>query len=188
MKLGSIRPILWATLAAALIIGGYLGGIQLSGNFHEVVPGELYRSNQPTPGQIADYAKRYGIKSIVNLRGVDNGAAWYRDEIATAAALGLKHVDFRMSASHEMTLDQSLNLVSLLRDVPKPALIHCRSGADRTGLASVIYLQQIAKADEETAEEQLSIRFGHIGIPYLSPSYAMDENWEMLEKVFGLAG
>lgn len=188
MKLGMIRPIMGATLAIALAVGCYLGGIQLSGNFYEVVPGELYRSNQPTAGQITNYVKRYGIKSIINLRGADDGAAWYRDEVAAAARLGVKHVDFKMSSSEEMTLDQSMSLVSLLRDAPKPLLIHCRSGADRTGLASVIYLQQIAKADEETAEKQLSIRFGHIGIPYFSPSYAMDENWEKLEKVFGLAG
>lgn len=188
MKLGLIKPIVWATLAVALVVGGYLGAIQLSGNFYEVIPGELYRSNQPTANQIANYVKRYGIKSIINLRGADDGAAWYRDEVHTAATLGVKHVDFKMSSSQEMTLDQSLALVSLLRDAPKPLLIHCRSGADRTGLASVIYLQQIAKVDEETAEKQLSVRFGHIGIPYVSPSYAMDENWEMLEKVFGLAG
>jgi hypothetical protein len=41
--------------------------------------------------------------------------------------------------------------------------------------------------DEETAEEQLSLRFGHIAIPYLSSAYAMDENWENLEKTFGLS-
>jgi hypothetical protein len=35
--------------------------------------------------------------------------------------------------------------------------------------------------DEETAEGQLSIYFGHIGIPYLSSAYAMDESWEILE-------
>jgi protein tyrosine/serine phosphatase len=73
-----------------------------------------------------------------------------------------------------------------MRDAPKPILIHCQAGADRTGLVSVLYLQQIAGIDEETAEEQLSVRFGHIGIPYLSSTFAMDRSWENLEKVFGL--
>lgn len=40
--------------------------------------------------------------------------------------------------------------------------------------------------DEETAEKQLSIRFGHVGIPFLSPAFAMDESWEALEEAFGL--
>jgi hypothetical protein len=35
--------------------------------------------------------------------------------------------------------------------------------------------------DEDTAEHQLSIRFGHLGIPYLSAAYAMDKSWEKIE-------
>jgi protein tyrosine/serine phosphatase len=59
--------------------------------------------------------------------------------------------------------------------------------ADRTGLASMLYLQQFAGIDEETSERQLSARYGHIGIPYISAAFAMDESWEELEKVvFGL--
>ena len=51
---------------------------------------------------------------------------------------------------------------------------------------SAIYLQQIAGDDEKKAEGQLSILYGHLGIPYLSSTYAMDESWEQLEKRFGL--
>jgi protein tyrosine/serine phosphatase len=91
-----------------------------------------------------------------------------------------------MSASKQLTLDRTRQLIALLREAPKPILIHCQAGADRSGLASVIFLQQIAGIDEETAERQLSILYGHIGIPYLSSSFAMDENWEALEKAFGL--
>ncbi len=71
--------------------------------------------------------------------------------------------------------------MAILKDAKHPILIHCRSGADRTGLASVIYLAKVAKVDEEVAERQLSVRYGHIGIPLLSPTYAMDESWEALE-------
>jgi protein tyrosine/serine phosphatase len=176
------------SIVCPLVLGGYLLAIQLTGNFYEVVPGELYRSNQPTAAQIADYRRRYGIKTIINLRGRSEDAAWYRDEIATAASLGVKHIDFRMSARKQLTLAETGELLAILREVPKPLLIHCKSGSDRTGLASVIYLQQIANVNEETAERQLSLRFGHVGIPFLSPAYAMDENWENLEKAFGLPG
>lgn len=173
---------------AGLTLGGYLVGIQLAGNFHEVLPGELYRSNQPTARQIENYTQHYGIKTIVNLRGAKENAAWYENEAATAKGLGIRHIDFGMSSSRQMTLDETYELVALLRDAPKPILIHCKSGADRTGLVSVIYLQQIAGADVETAERQLSIRFGHVGLPFFSPTYAMDENWEELERAFGLPG
>lgn len=171
--------------SAALLFGGYLGALQLTGNFHEVLPGELYRSAQPSAADIATYSREHGIKTIVNLRG-ENKSAWYRQEVAASAQAGIEHIDFKMSASHQLTLDQTHRLIALLRDAPKPILIHCQAGADRTGLVSVIYLQQIAGVDEKTAEGQLSLRYGHIGIPYLSSAFAMDENWENLEKVFGL--
>ena len=171
--------------AAALLLGGYLGALQLTGNFHEVLRGVLYRSAQPSAADIALYSRKYGIKTIVNLRG-ENNKDWYRQEVKAANEAGIEHIDFKMSASKELTLDQTYRLIALLRDAPKPILIHCQAGADRSGLASVIYLQQIAGVGEKTAERQLSIVYGHIGIPYISSAFAMDENWEALEKVFGL--
>jgi len=174
-------------VGAALLFGGYLGGLQLTGNFHEVLPGVLYRSAQPSAVDIASYTGKYGIRTIVNLRG-ENDRDWYRQEIAATKQAKIEHLDFRMSASQELSVEQAAELVRLLRDAPKPILIHCQSGADRTGLASLLYLQQIAGKDEKTAEAQLSVRYGHIGIPYLSSAYAMDRTWEKLEKVFGLSG
>jgi protein tyrosine/serine phosphatase len=167
---------------AGLALGSYLLGIQVSGNFAAVVPGEAYRSNQPSATDIAGYAARYGIRTIVNLRGSNENAAWYKDEVAAARRLGLGHVDFKMSADRQLDRDEAQQLAVVLRDAPKPVLIHCRSGSDRTGLASALYLNRIAKMDEHTAERQLSIRYGHIGIPFFSPTYAMDESWEHIEK------
>lgn len=176
----------WSGILASLA-GLYLVGIQLTGNFAAVLVGEIYRSNQPTAAQITDYAANYGIKTIVNLRGSAKDATWYKEEVATAKTLGLTHIDFAMSADRVLSVDEVRSLTTILRNAPKPLLVHCRSGADRTGLVSAIYLSQIANVDEETAERQLSIRFGHIGIPFVSPTYAMDESWERLEKVLDLA-
>lgn len=165
----------------AAAVGFYLVGIQLTGNFATVVPGEVYRSNQPTASAIASYAGRYGIRTIINLRGRHEKEAWYEAEAATTKRLGIGLVDFPMVADQRLDAEDAAKLVAILKDAPRPILIHCRSGADRTGLASVIYLAKVAKVDEETAERQLSVRYGHIGIPLLSPTYAMDESWEALE-------
>lgn len=177
-----------SAVLSGIALGVYLVAIQMTGNFAAVVPGEVYRSNQPNATVIADYAARYGIKSIINLRGKEEKAHWYKQEIAAAKTLGLTHIDFGMSASRELTLEEARQLTAILRDVPKPVLIHCRSGADRTGLASVIYLNRIAHVDEATAERQLSIRFGHFGVPFLSPTYAMDETWERIEDEPSITG
>jgi protein tyrosine/serine phosphatase len=169
---------------AALSLGVYIGYLHVSGNFHEVIAGELYRSAQPSPGQLSDYISRYDIKTVINLRGPSN-RDWYASEVAVTYKLGVQHRDFPMSAGRQLTAEESQELIALLRSAPKPILIHCLAGADRTGLASVVYLQQIANVDEETAEWQLSPLYGHVALPF-SKTWAMDETWEALEKVIGL--
>lgn len=165
-----------------LCFAAYVGFLQLSGNFHEVIAGELYRSNQPSENQLAAYIKDHGIKTVINLRGENDGSRWYEDEISTAEKFGVSHIDFKMSASHQLDLQRVAQLIDIMRNAPKPILIHCKSGADRTGLASAIYVNRIAGMNEETAEHQLSLRFGHVSLPYVSAGYAMDQSWEAIEK------
>nr|WP_245303795.1 tyrosine-protein phosphatase [Agrobacterium bohemicum] len=153
----------------------------MSGNFHEVIAGQLYRSSQLTEKQLSDYVTANGIKTIINLRGENGQSAWYRNETATAEKLGVQHVDFGMSAYKQLGPERVAKLIQIMRDAPKPILLHCKSGADRTGLAAAIYVNRVAGMNEDTAEQQLSIWFGHVGIPYLSSAYAMDRTWEDIE-------
>jgi protein tyrosine/serine phosphatase len=183
-----LKRSVFAGLGVAAVMGAYLGGLQLTGNFHTVIAGELYRSAQPSASAIESYAKQYGIKTVVNLRGENDKSSWYDKEVAVSKKLGIKHIDFSMLASRQLTPAEADRLLALLKDAPKPILIHCRSGADRTGLVSVLYSQQIAGISEDQAEKQLSIFYGHVGIPYLSAAYAMDKSWEKLERHYGLDG
>lgn len=171
-------------LAPVFACAAYLGVQHIRGNFHEVDPGQLYRSGQLTADQISDYTQRYGIRAIVNLRGRNDKADWYRDEVAVSTALGIAHVDFKMSATKELPLDRAAELEAILRDVPKPVLIHCQGGSDRSGLASAIFLHTVRGEDIETAEGQISLYYGHFSIPYLSQAYPMDETWETLEDLY----
>lgn len=171
------------TLTPIVACAGYLGVQYLRGNVHEVEPGQLYRSGQLTAAQIRDVAERYGIRSIVNLRGESN-ADWYRDEMAEAKALGLVHIDFKMSATKELPMDKAAELEAILKDVPKPVLVHCQGGSDRSGLASAIFMHTVRGMDIEKAETQISLYYGHFSIPYLSQAYPMDETWEKLEEVY----
>lgn len=182
------RSVCGCALALLLGGGGYIGALHLSGNFHTVIAGELYRSAQPTPGQIERYVQQYGIRTIVNLRGENESQSWYADEVATARKLDIRHIDFGMSAYKQLTGPEADRLVALLKDAPKPILIHCLSGADRTGLVSVIYSNQVAGLPEAQSERQLSILFGHVGIPLISAAYAMDESWHELERHYGIEG
>jgi protein tyrosine/serine phosphatase len=149
-----------------------------------VVVGELYRSAQPSATQTARYEKSYGIRTIVNLRGENVGKPWYDAEIAEARKLGIAHVDFRMSAKRELSQAQAADLIGILARAQKPILVHCQAGADRSGLASALYVAAVDKLGEKAAESQISIRYGHISLP-LSSAYAMERTFEALEPWLG---
>lgn len=163
--------------------GGYLGYLQASGNFHPVVAGEAYRSAQPDAEDLRAWVIETGIRSVINLRGRHAGTGWYDEEIAASDALGLKHYDFAMSASKGLDRAQAAALMAMLRDAPKPVLIHCKAGADRTGLASALYLAAYGQG-EELAETQISLRYGHISLPYTA-AWPIDQSWEALEGWLG---
>lgn len=184
------RMMCWVRRAAVSIVGlgltagAFLGHLHLNGNFHPVVAGEVYRSAQPSPEALAKYVKEQGIRSIINLRGNNAGANWYDAEVASARAQGVAHYDFGMSARKRLDEPRAQELIALMNKAEKPVLIHCQGGADRSGLASALYLAAIAKAGEERAESQISLRYGHISLP-VSAGYAMDETFEALEPFLG---
>lgn len=129
-------------------------------NFAAVEPGILYRSNHPTPGKLAAFTRRVGLRSLINLRGqAKNGSdALSRD---TAARLGLEFYDMALESRGAPQKDRILRLAGIYRDMRGPALIHCKSGADRAGLAAGLYVA-IHGGSSAAALRQLSLRFGHI--------------------------
>jgi len=165
-------------------IGAYAGWAYANGNVFAVVEGEFYRSATLPPAQLRNFIATRGIRTIINLRGPSEDAAWYREEAKVAEAYGVRLIDLAWSARRELTDEQVTTYLATLADVPRPILVHCRSGVDRTGLAAALYLAAVKKADEFTAETQLSVLFGHISLPF-SPFYAMDETFERLEASLG---
>jgi protein tyrosine/serine phosphatase len=170
---------------AALALGAFLWRLQQTGNFAVVVPGEVFRSNQPTPARLAEYRDTYGIRAVLNLRGAKPDSKWYRQERVAAENLGLAMIDFPMSSTEMVTPERIEELKAVMKSAPKPLLIHCRSGANRTGLASLVYQALIAGVDEEVAEYQLSPLYGHVALPVISASWRMDQSWENLELYYG---
>lgn len=179
------RNLVLAAFGAIGILGvscaAYASILQVTGNFHSVIDGQFYRSAQPTSGELASYVRAHGIRTVINLRGADPGVGWYDDEVKTAQGLGVTHIDFGMSASKAVSPEQAERLVQLMASAPKPILIHCRSGADRSGFAAALYVKKIAGLGEARAEGQLSFYYGHVGIPVVSAAYAMDRSWENIE-------
>ena len=129
-------------------------------NFAAVAPGRLYRCNHPTPRRLARLMRRYGLRTLINLRGkTTSGAdALSRD---AAARLGLDFVDMSLESRGAPQRDRILRLHAIYRDLRAPALLHCKSGADRAGLAAGLFVL-FEGGTARDALRQLSWRFGHI--------------------------
>lgn len=128
-------------------------------NFDQVAPG-VYRSNHPNQKRFAAYAAM-GIKSVLNLRGVAK-QPYYLFEEESCATLGMTLVDSQMAARRAPKTRELLRLLDAFETIERPFLIHCKSGADRTGLAGALYLMIHENASLEEARKQLSFRYLHI--------------------------
>jgi protein tyrosine/serine phosphatase len=129
-------------------------------NLAAVAPGRLYRCNHPTPQRLASLTRRYGFKTLINLRGkTQSGSdALSRD---AAAGLGLDFVDMAFESRGAPQRDRILRLHDIFSSMRAPAVMHCKSGADRAGLAAGLYVMFHGGTARE-ALQQLSLRFGHI--------------------------
>lgn len=129
-------------------------------NLSVVKPGILYRSNHPTPGNLAKFKARLGLRSLINLRG----KTWSGSDALSreaAAKLGLDFYDMAFESRGAPHKDRILRLAEILAAMRPPALVHCKSGADRAGLASALFVA-IEGGSADEALKQLSWRFGHI--------------------------
>jgi protein tyrosine phosphatase (PTP) superfamily phosphohydrolase (DUF442 family) len=121
---------------------------------------EMARANQPWPFQIRRWAKR-GVKTIINLRG-GFGSSFHQLEQDACARNGVKLVNFTVTSRGAPTREQVHGARKLFETIAYPALMHCKSGADRAGLMSVLYLHFRKGEPIERAMRMLSVRYGHV--------------------------
>ena len=114
-------------------------------NFFQVTP-DLFRSEQPSARDVADL-EALGIRSILNLR----------DSRGDAAVKGLSHFRLYQVAmeADEVTPEQLLQALRTFRDAPKPVLVHCWHGSDRTGVVVAAYRLVFQQWSHEQAIEEL---------------------------------
>ena len=168
---------IFATLGLLVVaLGVYAGYTIYHANLRVVVSGKAYRSGQMNGEQLTRTIQDHGIKSIVNLRGENPTTTWHQTEIETCTKLNVIHYDRSLSSGRELTLEEMDELVALLRQAPKPVLIHCLGGADRSGLVSALYEVAIEGRTPEEADRELSIWYGYA--PVIRPKVlAMDRSY-----------
>jgi glycosyltransferase involved in cell wall biosynthesis len=125
------------------------------------LPGGLYRVNQPSPLRLARYVRRYGIRSVINLRGDNPQLGWYRLEQEACDQLGLRFHTLEIYSRGLLDADRTQRVLDLIRSVELPAIVHCKSGADRAGFFSVLYRHARLGEPIEQAQAELDWRYGH---------------------------
>jgi hypothetical protein len=72
-----------------------------------------------------------------------------------------------------------LAVLDVLERCKYPLLIHCKSGSDRTGLVSGLYLMTRRGIDPGRAEDAFSLYYGHV--PLFGPNHLHEPFWEYAE-------
>lgn len=132
-------------------------------HLHWVTP-ELARSAQPYLGFYAAFLRPHGFKSLINLRGENAGARWWRSERRTAGGLGIAHFDVRLSSRNLPSRGSLTALLDAFAAAETPLLIKCSGGQDRTSLAAAMFIL---------------MRGGHGALPAAEQQFAL---WPYLHR------
>ena len=143
----AVSSVAWGEDTAAVRNERWAAPISLDGvpNLHQITP-TLYRSEQPTPLGFQNLEK-LGIRTVINLRAFSND-----DDEVRGTALRTERVKI---LTWNVDDAQVIEVMRMLRDTGNgPFLIHCKHGADRTGLMSAMYrvLEQGWTVDDALAE------------------------------------
>ncbi|MEP1144170.1 MAG: protein tyrosine phosphatase [Henriciella sp.] len=136
-------------------------------NLHPISD-EMWRSNQPNPRQIEEHVRLRGIKTILNLRG-PSSRGYYLLEKEACEANGVELIDFQVFSRDTPTIEKVLEAKKLFESITYPALMHCKSGADRAGLMSVLYAifrlgEPVSVAVQQLSKKYLHMREGKTGL------------------------
>jgi protein tyrosine/serine phosphatase len=128
-------------------------------NAHWVSP-ELVRTNQPSPNQLKRWKDR-GVRTIINLRGGFDGS-FYALERDACQKLGLNLIDFTVTSRAVPSREKVKAAKEMFETLEYPALMHCKSGADRAGIMSVLYCHFRLGESIEQASRHLSLKYLHM--------------------------
>ncbi|HEY5550848.1 MAG TPA: dual specificity protein phosphatase family protein [Opitutaceae bacterium] len=116
------------------------------------VSDELYRCEQPGTKDIADLSA-LGVRSILNLRR-------YHSNEKSLEKAGFTMLTERLEAD-DLTVDDLVAALRQIREAPKPVMVHCWHGSDRTG--SVVAAYRIVFQGWTTDDALDELRHGGFG-------------------------
>jgi hypothetical protein len=160
--------------------GLHFGYVLLGSNFRTVAAGQVYRSAQPSARQLEKIIVDHGIRTVINLRGCCVTAPWYREQARVTGKLGVSQEDLGFSAGRLPSTFALRQLVEVLDRSEYPILLHCHQGADRTGLAAVVFFLLRQGVSLEEAKRHLGPASGHLPLGrtrYIDRFFRLYEEW-----------
>jgi hypothetical protein len=109
-------------------------------NFHWVVPGDAARAAQAWAGGVGPFLEKRGIKAVINLRGRNDDLSWWKKETKAAQARGIAHLDAMLDSRKLPTRALLVDLIAAFDQAPRPFMLKCSGGQDRTSFAAALYL------------------------------------------------
>jgi hypothetical protein len=109
-------------------------------NFHWIVPNVAARSSQAYAGFLGPFLRRHRIRAMINLRGPNPDWRWWQSEKRVCARLAVEHFDVTLSSKNLPTPSMITALLNAFDTAPKPFLMKCSGGQDRTSFAAALYL------------------------------------------------
>ena len=127
-------------------------------NFCVVTPGVLWRAESPTRSD-AQWLVAHGVRTVISLQldvrrsfesarldpGIVRSVTYYRvRNFAATQVLTHRHLD-----------DHVAEVLAIIQQAPKPVLISCRAGVDRTGVIAAAYRVLVDGMSREKAIKEM---------------------------------
>jgi protein tyrosine/serine phosphatase len=134
-------------------------------NFHWIVPGEAARAAQAWAGGLKAFLKKRGIRAIINLRGRNDDLSWWQGETEAVRGLGGRHFDAMLDSRKLPTSIMLTELMDAFDAAPRPFLLKCSGGQDRTSFAAALYVIHRQGWDAYNAAAAQYARFPYLHFP-----------------------
>ena len=162
MKTVFKKIVIVLVITAVIIFAKNYYDMYINHNFETVVDGKVYKSGVLPPNEIADYVKKYKIKSIVDLRFPGTSDLVNNPEIPaelTAEKMAIekiKGVNYFNNGSDQVPKQENLDAFFKIMDNPKnyPVLIHCYHGVGRAEMYTALYRIEYQGMDKDEAREK----------------------------------
>jgi len=146
-------------------VGKYVYDVNINHNFKTISEGKVFKSGVIPPAELESYIKKYGIKSVVDLRypGTDdliNNPEIPEELISEKEAIeNIEGINYYNVGSEQIPDQNTVDKFLALMDdgTNYPVLIHCYHGEGRAPLFSAIYRMEYEGMPNEEARKNTRV-------------------------------